>query len=470
MLLANVWSIFLIIVFFGGSIFVHELGHFLAARRRGVLVERFSIGFGPPIWSHRGRDGVDYRVSWLPLGGYVLLPQLADLRGVEGTSEVDAPSLPGVSYPTKLIVFLAGVVCNLLFAFLLASILWLVGVPENSEFATTEIGAVSRTLEIAKGNEVPSPASQAGLRAGDIVRQIDGQPVADWNQLMQALYFGAGRDARGAPQTTFVIERAGRLETVVLHPQLSGDEKIRRVGIAPAYALLVQEVTPGSVAARAGLVAGDEILELQQVPVRNIATYEDVLGAHPGEPVAAVVRRAGARVSLAIPPRPELKNPASLGVTLTVPLLLTHPSPFRQVSDQVLSTCNAVKSLLNPHSDIGPSKFTGPVGIIRTFRAAADAGIVPVMQFTILLNVSLAIFNLLPFPPLDGSQILLATIARLRGRAFSPSLLATWQGVFIMLFISLFLYIMVFDMRRWMRDVAEDRANEAAAAAAAPAK
>src|SRR5437879_7712610 len=89
-LLSNVWSIFLIVLFFGGSIFVHELGHFLAARRRGMKVSRFSIGFGPAIWSHRGKDGVEYRLNWLPLGGYVALPQLAHLSGLEGEVDPDA--------------------------------------------------------------------------------------------------------------------------------------------------------------------------------------------------------------------------------------------------------------------------------------------------------------------------------------------------------------------------------------------
>src|SRR2546423_13421052 len=100
-LFANLWSVFLVVLFFGGSIFVHELGHFLAARRRGVRVERFSIGFGPAIWSRRGRDGVEYRLSWFPLGGYVLLPQLADLGMLEGESNVDAAKLPPVTYLTK---------------------------------------------------------------------------------------------------------------------------------------------------------------------------------------------------------------------------------------------------------------------------------------------------------------------------------------------------------------------------------
>src|SRR6185369_9766870 len=93
-LLSNLWILILVVFFFGGSIFVHELGHFLAARRRGAVVERFSIGFGPAIWSRRGKDGVEYRLSWIPLGGYVLLPQLADLGAVEGESTTDVKKLP----------------------------------------------------------------------------------------------------------------------------------------------------------------------------------------------------------------------------------------------------------------------------------------------------------------------------------------------------------------------------------------
>ena len=134
-LLGNVWSIAMIVLFFGGSIFVHELGHFLAARRRGVKVERFSIGFGPKIASWE-RDGVEYRLSWLPLGGYVALPQLADMATIEGGEPERVPfvgteissgseefghGLPLISYSTRMIVFAAGAFFNLLFAFALAT-------------------------------------------------------------------------------------------------------------------------------------------------------------------------------------------------------------------------------------------------------------------------------------------------------------------------------------------------------------
>ena len=169
-LLSNIWSIFLVVLFFGGSIFVHELGHFLAARRRGVHVERFSIGFGPKIFSWRGKDGVEYRISWLPLGGYVALPQLADLRGIEGDSEVELEKLPPITYSTKMIVFAAGAAFNVIFAFALASIIWFIGQPMSSEMATTRIGYVSATLDLSDGSKTPSPASQAGSRISAAIK------------------------------------------------------------------------------------------------------------------------------------------------------------------------------------------------------------------------------------------------------------------------------------------------------------
>ena len=200
---SNIWSIFLVVVFFGGSIFVHELGHFLAARRRGVHVERFSIGFGPAIWSYRAKDGVEYRIAWFPLGGYVLLPQLADLGAIEGESTADVAKLPPISYSTKMIVFVAGAAFNVLFAFALACIITAIGVPESSMTATTRVGYVAKTLEGPDGTKTPSPALTAGFRAGDIVRAIDGKPVADWQDLMQTLITTTGRAAahlwRGEP-------------------------------------------------------------------------------------------------------------------------------------------------------------------------------------------------------------------------------------------------------------------------------
>jgi RIP metalloprotease RseP len=290
-LFSNLWTIFLIVLFFGGSIFVHELGHFLAARRRGVHVDRFSIGFGPKIFSWKGKDGVEYRLSWLPLGGYVSLPQLADMRGIEGETEADLKRLAPISYSTKIIVFGAGATFNLIFAFLLACIIWVAGQPTSSDQATTRIGYIVPTLALADGTEVPSPASVAGLRLGDTVRAIDGRPIADWQELMQTLVTSAGRTADGRRTSTFSIERDGQLQDVVIHPLLSGDEQVRRVGIAPAYELVVYSVEEGSVAAQIGLQPQDRLLTLDGTPVLNVQTYVEYLTAHRARAIFIGVRR-----------------------------------------------------------------------------------------------------------------------------------------------------------------------------------
>jgi regulator of sigma E protease len=452
-LFSNLWTIFLIVLFFGGSIFVHELGHFLAARRRGVHVDRFSIGFGPKIFSWKGKDGVEYRLSWLPLGGYVSLPQLADMRGIEGETEADLKRLAPISYSTKIIVFGAGATFNLIFAFLLACIIWVAGQPTSSDQATTRIGYIVPTLALADGTEVPSPASVAGLRLGDTVRAIDGRPIADWQELMQTLVTSAGRTADGRRTSTFSIERDGQLQDVVIHPLLSGDEQVRRVGIAPAYELVVYSVEEGSVAAQIGLQPQDRLLTLDGTPVLNVQTYVEYLTAHRARAIFIGVRRGDQTLPLTLPAAAGAKDPAELGVALTTDQQMIFPNPIKQFTAHVSMTFRTLGSLINPQSDIGISKLSGPVGIIRVFHLAAQADIRMVLWFTILVNINLAIFNLLPIPVLDGGHMLFATIGRLRGQALPANFIVTTQSVFMVLLFSMILYVSFFDIRRIVRDV-----------------
>ncbi len=300
-LFSNVWSIFLVVLFFGGSIFVHELGHFLVARRRGVIVERFSIGFGPAIVSWRGRDGVEYRISWIPLGGYVLLPQLADLGAIEGKSAVEVEALPPISYTTRMLVFVAGAVFNMLFAFLLATIVWIIGQPESSDTATTRIGYISQTVTLPDGQKVPSPALEAGLQVGDVVRAIDGTPVNNWRDMIYSIRLGSGQSADGQRTASFKIERNGRLIDVTVNPLLVGEERDRLVGIAGAYELIIQQVTPGSIADRAGFKVNDQILSFDGVPTLNIATYFEQLEHSRSRSVRINVKRGAGELAMTMP-------------------------------------------------------------------------------------------------------------------------------------------------------------------------
>jgi regulator of sigma E protease len=130
----------------------------------------------------------------------------------------------------------------------------------------------------------------------------------------------------------------------------------------------------------------------------------------------------------------------------------------------VVMTFRTLGSLINPQSDIGLSKVAGPVGIVRIFHSAAEAGIRAVLMFTILVNINLAIFNLLPIPVLDGGQMLFATIARLRGRALPANFIMATQSTFILLLFSMIIYVSFFDVRRVVRDVQANRAETAAPA------
>lgn len=463
-LFSNVWAVFLIVLFFGGSIFVHELGHFLAARRRGLKVERFSIGFGPRIFGWTGRDGVEYRLSLLPLGGYVALPQLADLKGVEGESTPPTETLPPISYADKMIVSVAGAVFNLLFAFGLATLLWFLGQPSSAEQATTRIGYVSPTIELEDGSRIASPALEAGLQVGDTIRAIDGVAVNDWQELMQTLVTGSELAIDGRRKAIFTVEREGARRDITVYPRLAGDERVRRVGIAPAYELIVHSVNADSRAARAGVRANDRIAAIDGTPILNLQTYLDALNSKAEQAVSLQVRRDGNAVDLSLEARSAKPGDAAdLGMALTTDSILIHENPVRQFSGHLAMTWRTLASLVHPHSDIGISKLSGPVGIIRVFHLAAQADIRIVLWFTILVNINLAVFNLLPIPVLDGGHMLFATIGRIRGRALPANFIAATQSVFVVLLFTMILYVSFFDVRRIARDLRPPEPPPAAA-------
>jgi regulator of sigma E protease len=170
------------------------------------------------------------------------------------------------------------------------------------------------------------------------------------------------------------------------------------------------------------------------------------------------ILRGTQRLVLELPPRPERADIADLGILRQTSFMLTYPDPVSQITDNFVMTFRVLAGLINPQSDLSVSKLSGPVGIIRMFNATAQSDFRLVLWFTILVNVNLAIFNLLPIPVLDGGQMLFATVARLRGRALPANFIMTMQSVFMVLLLSLIVYVSFFDTRRWVNDTRNERA------------
>ena len=453
-LAANLWYVLLVALGFGASIFVHELGHFWVARKRGMHVDRFSIGFGPKLFAWKGKDGVEYRLSWLPLGGYVALPQLADMRGIEGETRADIAKLPPPSYTTMLLVLVAGVVCNVIFAFGLASILWAVGLPSVEEERSTKVGYIRATVTQTDGRTVPGPSLSA-LAVGDEILNIDGHSVHNFSDIDHLVALGAGRDAHDAPQAAITFRREDKEQTVLLTPVYVGSEKMRSIGIDTGAKPAIANIEKGGAAEAAGLKVDDVILRLDGKAMGDEEAVIAHVQASNGKPILLSYHRAGQLQEVTVTPRIEPPPGKSvpvprlgIGLTQNYTPTLVHTPPWTQIRDHVQKTWWTLSSLLNRHSDIGLNKLSGPVGIAERLHAFARIDIRLMLSLLVLLNVNLAIFNLLPIPVLDGGHMVFATIGRIRGRALPASFMATTMSVFMVLLFSMIIYVTFFDLRR----------------------
>ncbi|MDR2807081.1 MAG: RIP metalloprotease RseP [Puniceicoccales bacterium] len=276
---SNLGDIFWVIFFFGGSIFVHELGHFLAAKRRKLWVSRFSIGFGPRIFS-KTIGKTEFCISLFPLGGYVVLPQLARIKELEESHAVPT-DIPSISWVDKIITAVMGAIFNILFAFILAVILWKIGMKQPQSVMSNTIGNVRSEISLPHQEKVISPAQEAGLKIGDQIIAIDDRETHNFTDITYSIALGEKRDAQG-PLSKITVLREGQRHDFIVRPVLvkqnrRSGELLRIIGIEPFQELCVANIYKKTPAERAGLQVGDKLLAMNGEKIFSYTQFNEIL-------------------------------------------------------------------------------------------------------------------------------------------------------------------------------------------------
>lgn len=462
--LHTAWTIFLALMILNAMILVHEWGHFLAARWRGLKVEKFQIWFGAPIWK-RTWNGVQYGLGWIPAGGFVALPQMAPMDAIEGAGDQPREALPPISPLDKIIVAFAGPLFSILLALFFAVIVWKVGRPINEPDNPTQIGYIAPDM----------PAAQSDLKVGDTIRAIDGKPVHRWNGQVHSVIWGIVSSEND--QIRFTVDRGGQTLNIPVTPKLvplDGEEEqatgpvsralnfifkrppLRKVGLVGRSATLrVEEILANSPVAEAGLQRGDVLTALNGQPITHFIMLFGYVEKNGVTPFTLTVTRDGQPVDLTITPRlpdkPKDAKLPQLGIaSFDDPSLRTthlHQSPFEQIGESLQAMKNLIGSIASK-SEISVAHMGGPVTIVRTYMAILQN---PeawrwVLWFSVFLNVNLAVMNMLPFPVLDGGHITMAIIEWIRRRPINIRVLEYVQSACVLLVLGFFIMVTLKDV------------------------
>jgi regulator of sigma E protease len=442
-----------VLLLFNLLIFVHELGHFLAARWRGLKIDRFAIWFGKPIWKTK-INGVEYALGTIPAGGYVSLPQMATMETIEGKAETGAQALPQISALDKIIVAIAGPLFSFLLALVFAFVVWVVGRPVSEAETTTTIGYV----------EKDGPADKVGLKAGDRILEVDGQAVTKFMGMGDSVMW---RVVRSTGDTIPIkVDRAG--ETLVFNPAPVKDEtkfwqrkSLRQIKIAPAESAIVAEIAPNSPAAAAGLKRGDHIVAVNGVPLNYFSELGEYIEQHPNTKVDLKVERNNQDFQVSLTPEQPISPPNQkprVGIVWDAngKTTLAHPGPIEQVDASVSAMFETFGALLSRHTDIKPQHLGGAVKIMDVYYRLfnSEQGWRLAIWFSVLMNVNLAVLNMLPIPVLDGGHILLALVEGVRRKPISARVINAIQTSCAVLLIGFMLYIAFYDVQDlpWKRN------------------
>ena len=422
---------------------VHEFGHFWVARRLGLKVLRFSVGFGKPLLSRRGRDGVEYWLCPIPLGGYV---KMLDER--EGpVAPEDLPRSFTRQHPLRrVLVLLAGPGANFLFALVvLGAMFWASG--------------VTRWRPIVGRVEPHSIAARAGLQPGERILTVNGTPVDSQSQVRMRLL----EVMSGSGQVTLTVRAHGQTHPIAF--DVSNPEARRKLtgpagplaglGLrfaAPTLPAVLGRVLPGGPAARAGLIAGDRIVAVDGRPMKNFEDVVRAISPHPGKTLAITYRRAGVEHTVEVSVasvtaqgerigRIEAEAPATLQYP---PNLVRHdrlgPLAALQQASGRIWTLTVLQGRLLWRMMLGRvsiKNLGGPLTIAQEAGQSASAGAGSFLGFLVLISLEIGFLNLLPIPLLDGGQVVFQLVEWVKGAPLSERAQIIGQQVGIALLIVL---------------------------------
>jgi len=438
--------ILVVILIFNLIIFVHELGHFWAAKWRGLKIDRFQIWFGKAIWK-KEVNGVQYGLGWIPAGGFVALPQMAPMEAIEGNNRDDGEPLPAVKPLDKIIVAFAGPLFSFLLALVSALLITWLGKPADM-VPTTTVGWV----------ENGSPAEEAGIERGDRILAINGNPVRSWDGIIDSVVLQVAT-SRGS-KIDVTVDRPGEGEIELTSgfeiPETKWWQRraTRQIGVAPRgdRVLIGGVFGENGPAKLAGLEAGDELLAINGEEVVAAQQALDMLSDNGTKPVEMTIRREGEERTLTLQPAhpvapAEESSRAMIGAWFSTDVEinrgLVHPSPWEQITGTVRMMWTTLVSVASPDSDIGIQHLSGPVGIgkIQYFMLQMDRPFNRILSFMVLININLAILNLLPFPVLDGGHITIATMEAITRRPVRARFLEVLQLAFVFILFGIMLYV-----------------------------
>jgi regulator of sigma E protease len=290
-----------VVLIFNLLIIVHELGHFLAARWRGLYVDKFGVWFGRPIWK-KVINGVEFSLGWIPAGGFVLLPQMAPMEAIEGKPDAARTELPPIKPLDKIIVAFAGPLFSFLLALAFATLVWAVGRPMPEAETTTTVGYVAPD----------GPAAKAGFLPGDKILEVDGHPVTRFSGMVDSIVWYVVR-SEGAT-IHFKVQRGNQilnLDSEFEKPETSGWERksLRQVDFFPAITPVVAKVEPGSTAAEAGLKPNDQIIAIDGQKIYYLQRITEWAQHHPGQMIPLTVLRNSQQLQISLrPSRPVINS------------------------------------------------------------------------------------------------------------------------------------------------------------------